>query len=92
MIDQALRILGNVIPVDIPLDIVCSGPELLVGGLCVLLEEPLAALLPVLQVTIFEQCGLQSEDVVSDDVSLAPDEMLDIGFDVNLAGIQDKIS
>jgi hypothetical protein len=81
---QILRLLGNGVPVDVPLDIACSDPILLVGGLRMHFEESLATLLPVLEVTIFEQGGLQSEDVVSDDVSLTTDEMLDVGLNVDL--------
>jgi hypothetical protein len=87
-----LGVLGNAIPVDVLLDIVCSDPELLVCGLWMLLEEFLAAFLPILQITIFKQCSLQSEDVVSDHVSLTSYKMLDVGLNVNLAGIKDKIS
>jgi hypothetical protein len=58
----------------------------------VLLKESLATLLPVLEVSIFEQGGLQSEDVISDDISLTADKMLDVGFNIDLSFIQDKIS
>jgi hypothetical protein len=54
MLDQALRLLGNAVPVDVLFDVVCSDPELLVGGLWVLHEESLATFLPILQVTILE--------------------------------------
>jgi hypothetical protein len=77
--EQILRLLGNGVPVDVPFDIACSGPILLVGGLRMHLEEPLATLLPVLEVTIFEQGGLQSEDIISNNISLTADEMLDVG-------------
>jgi hypothetical protein len=89
MLDQALWILGNAVPVNVLLDVVYSDPELLISDLWVLHDETLATFLPILQITIFEQGGLQSEDVVGDDIPLAPDEMLDVGFDVDLAGIQD---
>jgi hypothetical protein len=86
---QILRLLGDGVPVDVLLDITCSSPVLLIGGLRMLLKESLSTLLPVLQVSIFEQGGLQSENVISDDISLTTYEMLDVGFNVDLAFIKD---
>jgi hypothetical protein len=90
--EQILRLLGEGFPVDVALDIASFSPVLLVGSFRVLLEESLSTLLPVLQIAIFEQGGLYSEDIISDDISLTADEMVDVGFNVDLDFIKDEIS